>query len=77
MLAALEVVDFVCLFDEETPAEIIEAVRPDVLVKGADYRPEQVVGAEFVQSYGGRLHLAAIAPGHSTSATVARIKAAA
>jgi len=77
MLAALEVVDFVCLFDEETPAEIIEAVRPDVLVKGADYRPEQVVGANFVQSYGGRLHLAAIAPGHSTSATVARIKAAA
>ena len=64
MLAALEVVDFVCLFDEETPAEIIRAVRPDVLVKGADYRPDQVVGADFVQSYGGRLHVAAVCPAH-------------
>ena len=70
MLAALETVDYVCLFDEETPAEIITAVRPDVLVKGADYRPDQVVGAEFVQSYGGRLHLAALAPGFSTTATL-------
>jgi D-beta-D-heptose 7-phosphate kinase/D-beta-D-heptose 1-phosphate adenosyltransferase len=76
MLAALEPVDYVCLFDEETPAEIIAAVRPDVLVKGADYRPDQVVGADFVQSYGGRLHLAAMAPGYSTTATLARIKAA-
>jgi len=76
MLAALETVDYVCLFDDETPAEIIAAVRPDVLVKGTDYRPDQVVGAEFVQSYGGRLHLAAIAPGYSTTATLARIKAA-
>jgi D-beta-D-heptose 7-phosphate kinase/D-beta-D-heptose 1-phosphate adenosyltransferase len=76
MLAALETVDYVCLFDEETPAEIIAAVRPDVLVKGADYRPDQVVGADFVQSYGGRLHLAAMAPGYSTTATLARIKAA-
>jgi len=76
MLAALETVDFVCLFNEETPAEIIEAVRPDVLVKGADYRPDQVVGADFVQSYGGRLHLAALTPGFSTTNTLARIKAA-
>jgi len=76
LLAALESVDYVCLFDEETPAEIITAVRPDVLVKGADYRPDQVVGADFVQSYGGRLHLAALAPGYSTTASLARIKAA-
>jgi D-beta-D-heptose 7-phosphate kinase/D-beta-D-heptose 1-phosphate adenosyltransferase len=77
LLAALETVDYVCLFDEETPAELITAVRPDVLVKGADYRPDQVVGAEFVQSYGGRLHLAALAPGYSTTATLAKLKAAA
>jgi D-beta-D-heptose 7-phosphate kinase/D-beta-D-heptose 1-phosphate adenosyltransferase len=76
MLAALETVDFVCLFDEDTPAGIIEAVRPDVLVKGSDYLPHQVVGADFVQSYGGRLHLAALVPGMSTTNTLARIKAA-
>jgi D-beta-D-heptose 7-phosphate kinase/D-beta-D-heptose 1-phosphate adenosyltransferase len=76
LLAALECVDYVCRFDEETPARIIEAVRPDVLVKGADYRPEEVVGADFVQSYGGRLHLAALVPGQSTTATIKKLRAA-
>jgi D-beta-D-heptose 7-phosphate kinase/D-beta-D-heptose 1-phosphate adenosyltransferase len=76
VLAALECIDFVCLFDEDTPAELISVVRPDVLVKGADYRPDQVVGADFVQSYGGRLHLAALTPGQSTTGILSRIKAA-
>jgi D-beta-D-heptose 7-phosphate kinase/D-beta-D-heptose 1-phosphate adenosyltransferase len=57
----------VTVFDEPTPLELIRAVRPDVLVKGADYRREQVVGADFVESYGGRVHLAALREGFSTS----------
>ena len=73
VLGALECVDHVCLFDQDTPAELIEAVRPDVLVKGADYRPEEVVGREFVESYGGRLHLARLVPGESTSGTLDRM----
>jgi D-beta-D-heptose 7-phosphate kinase/D-beta-D-heptose 1-phosphate adenosyltransferase len=74
VLAGLECVDYICFFDEPTPLELIELVRPDVLVKGADYRPEQVVGRAFVESYGGRLHLAAFLPGHSTTATVTRLE---
>ena len=51
------------VFDEATPLALIQAVRPDVLVKGADYRKAEVVGAEFVESYGGRVHLADCAMG--------------
>jgi D-beta-D-heptose 7-phosphate kinase/D-beta-D-heptose 1-phosphate adenosyltransferase len=76
VLAALEAVDFVTVFDEPTPLELIRDVRPDVLVKGADYNREQVVGAEFVESYGGRVHLAALAPGHSTTKLLQRLGAA-
>jgi len=67
VLAALAAVDFVTIFDELTPLELIQLVRPDVLVKGADYRKQDVVGAEFVESYGGRVHLAALKPGYSTT----------
>ena len=74
ILAALQCVDYVCLFDEETPLELIKAVEPDVLVKGADYRPENVVGREFVEARGGRLHLAPLVQGKSTSAIVDRIR---
>ena len=49
-------VDYVTVFDEATPLQLIETLRPDVLVKGADYRREQVVGGDFVESYGGRVH---------------------
>ena len=73
VLAALETVDLVVLFDEETPIKLIEALRPDALIKGADYSVEQVVGASFVQSYGGRVVLAALTPGQSTSGTIARM----
>jgi len=73
VLAALETVDMVVLFDEETPIKLIEAVRPDALIKGADYTVDQVVGAPFVQSYGGRVVLAALTPGQSTSNTIARM----
>ena len=72
VLATLAPVDLVVVFDEDTPLQLIEAVRPDLLVKGADYQREQVVGAEIVESYGGRVLLAELVPGHSTTATIAR-----
>ena len=72
VLASLAAVDAVVVFDEDTPEALIEALRPDLLVKGADYRLDQVVGAEIVKSYGGRIMLAPIVPGYSTTATIAR-----
>lgn len=74
VLSGLEAVDFVCLFDEDTPMDLIQIVRPDVLVKGADYKPDAVVGKDFVESYGGRLYLAPLLPGKSTTNTLAKIK---
>jgi D-beta-D-heptose 7-phosphate kinase / D-beta-D-heptose 1-phosphate adenosyltransferase len=71
VLASIAGVDAVVLFDEETPLALIELLRPDVLVKGADYRLDEVVGAALVQSYGGRVLLAQLEPGYSTSATIA------
>ena len=71
VLASMAAVDAVVLFGEETPIELIRALRPDVLVKGADYRLEQVVGADLVQSWGGRVLLANLAQGYSTTATLA------
>ena len=73
VLASLTSVDLVVIFSEDTPLKMIEAFRPDVLVKGADYRLEEVVGAEYVHSYGGKVRLARIEPGFSTTATIARL----
>jgi D-beta-D-heptose 7-phosphate kinase/D-beta-D-heptose 1-phosphate adenosyltransferase len=73
VLASMSAVDLVLLFDEDTPIELIRAIRPDVLVKGADYRLDQVVGADVVQSHGGRIMLAELLPGHSTTGTIARV----
>lgn len=72
VLAAFESVDLVVTFDEDTPLELIQALRPDVLVKGADYTIDKVVGADLVQSYGGKVVLAEIAAGHSTTGIVQR-----
>lgn len=74
VLAALAAVDAVVLFGEETPLELIRVVRPDVLVKGADYRPDQVVGADEVQRHGGQLVLIPLLPDRSTSDLVARLR---
>ena len=74
LLAALACVDAVTVFDEDTPLATIEAVRPHILVKGADYKPEQVVGREVVEANGGRVALVPLLPQKSTSALVARIK---
>jgi D-beta-D-heptose 7-phosphate kinase/D-beta-D-heptose 1-phosphate adenosyltransferase len=76
VLAALEAVDYLTVFDEPTPVELIRAVRPDVLVKGADYQRSEVVGADFVESYGGRVHLARLREGVSTSRVLQRLGAA-
>lgn len=73
VLASLEDVDRVVIFGEDTPLELIETLRPDVLVKGADYRVEEVVGAPEVQAYGGEVVLANLEPGHSTTATITRL----
>lgn len=74
LLAALSFVDAVAIFDEDTPLETLETVRPHVLVKGADYRPDQVVGRELVESYGGRVAVVPLVPDKSTSALVERIR---
>jgi D-beta-D-heptose 7-phosphate kinase/D-beta-D-heptose 1-phosphate adenosyltransferase len=76
VLAALEAVDYVTVFDEATPLSLIEALRPDVLVKGADYRRDEVVGGDLVESYGGRVHLATLRHGFSTTALLRRLEAA-
>jgi D-beta-D-heptose 7-phosphate kinase/D-beta-D-heptose 1-phosphate adenosyltransferase len=74
VLAALECVDYIIVFDDPTPQRLIEAVRPDALVKGEDWRYKGVVGREFVESYGGRVVLAPIVKGLSTTTLVARIR---
>jgi D-beta-D-heptose 7-phosphate kinase/D-beta-D-heptose 1-phosphate adenosyltransferase len=74
VLAGLAFVDAVVLFADDTPLELIGRVRPDVLVKGADYRMDQVVGHELVQSYGGRVVLAELLPDSSTSLIIDRLK---
>ena len=73
VLASLEQVDLVVIFAEDTPLDLIRALRPDVLVKGADYHLDEVVGADLVQSYGGEVLLAELAPGHSTTETIAKL----
>src|SRR5258707_7516683 len=72
VLAALEAVDLVAVFGEDTPLELIERVRPQVLVKGGDYRREDVVGHDLVEAAGGETILVELVPGHSTTALVGR-----
>ena len=72
LLGALECVDLVTTFDEDTPLALIEAIRPDVLVKGGDYQPATVVGREVVEALGGRLVLIPLVEGHSTTNIVRR-----
>jgi D-beta-D-heptose 7-phosphate kinase/D-beta-D-heptose 1-phosphate adenosyltransferase len=74
VLGGLDAVDFVVLFEEDTPEKLIEVVRPDVLVKGGDYTESAVVGAPFVRSYGGRVELIPLVEGRSTSSMLSRVK---
>jgi D-beta-D-heptose 7-phosphate kinase/D-beta-D-heptose 1-phosphate adenosyltransferase len=74
VLAGLGSVDLVAPFAEDTPIELIHAARPDVIIKGADYSEDQVVGGDFVKSYGGEVRLAEIVEGVSTTAAIARMQ---
>lgn len=76
VLAALASVDAVVLFSEDTPLALIETLKPDMLVKGADYTIETVVGADIVQAYGGRIVLIDLVPGRSTTGTIVKLRAA-
>jgi D-beta-D-heptose 7-phosphate kinase/D-beta-D-heptose 1-phosphate adenosyltransferase len=76
VLTGLQAVDYVTIFEELKPLRLIETIRPDVLVKGAEYRKEEVAGAVFVESYGGRIYLAPMREGYSTTGILKRLGAA-
>jgi rfaE bifunctional protein nucleotidyltransferase chain/domain len=73
VLSALRAVDYTCIFDEDTPFELISALLPDVLVKGGDYTPETIVGADIVGSRGGRVVVIPFVEGKSTTRIIERI----
>ena len=73
ILAALDCIDYVVIFDEDTPLELIKTLRPHILVKGGDYTPEEVVGRELVESWEGRVELIQFVDGKSTSRTIEKI----
>ncbi|MEO8085280.1 MAG: D-glycero-beta-D-manno-heptose 1-phosphate adenylyltransferase [Bacteroidota bacterium] len=74
LLASLLFVDAVILFDEETPFDLIKIIQPDVLVKGGDYTPDKVVGADLVTANGGFVHIIPLLAGYSTTLTEEKIK---
>ncbi|MBC7844690.1 MAG: D-glycero-beta-D-manno-heptose 1-phosphate adenylyltransferase [Gemmatimonadaceae bacterium] len=74
VLAALWMVDCVAVFEQDTPFEMIELLQPDVIVKGGDYDPSTVVGARETRSRGGSVVIIPLTPGHSTTATIAKLR---
>ena len=76
VVAAFEMVDCVVLFEQDTPLELIELLRPDVLVKGGDYREETIVGATQVRGWGGDVRVIPITPGHSTTNIIHKLRGA-
>lgn len=74
VMAALSFVDAVVLFNEDTPLRLIQTVRPDILVKGDDYTPENIIGADFVINNGGSVKTVPLVKGYSTSAIIEKIK---
>jgi rfaE bifunctional protein nucleotidyltransferase chain/domain len=76
LLRALACVDAAVIFDEETPHEIIGRIQPDILVKGADWGPDAIVGRDIVERRGGRVVRIALAPGFSTTSLIERVRAA-
>ncbi|PLY08315.1 MAG: bifunctional heptose 7-phosphate kinase/heptose 1-phosphate adenyltransferase [Desulfuromonas sp.] len=73
ILAALDCIDYVVVFNEDTPLQLIEIVKPDILVKGGDYSPKEVVGREFVESCGGRVELIQFVDGKSTTNIIEKV----
>lgn len=74
VLAAIEMVDAVVVFDQDTPLDLVNALKPDVLVKGGDYDESTIVGAREVRSWGGDVVVIPLTPGHSTTSTVERLR---
>lgn len=74
VLAAVEAVDAVVMFDEDTPLELVRALEPDVLVKGGDYSADDVVGARDVLARGGSVVIIPLTPGHSTTSTIDQLR---
>jgi D-beta-D-heptose 7-phosphate kinase/D-beta-D-heptose 1-phosphate adenosyltransferase len=73
VLAALEAVDVVTVFDQDTPLELVRVLQPDIIVKGGDYAVETVVGATDVLARGGEVVIIPLTPGHSTTSTIERL----
>ena len=74
VLAGLAAVDAVVVFDEDTPLELVRALQPDVIVKGGDYTPESVVGADIVRARGGRVVIIPLTPGQSTTSIIEKLR---
>ena len=74
LLASLEFIDLVVVFEEDTPLELIKSLLPDVLVKGGDWKPEQIIGSDLVLARGGTVHSLPYIGGYSTTAIEARIR---
>ena len=75
VLAALEPVDLVVLFEQDTPLELVRALRPDVIVKGGDYTVDSIVGANEVESWGGEVVVVPLTPGQSTTSIIEKLSA--
>ncbi|HEY3306125.1 MAG TPA: D-glycero-beta-D-manno-heptose 1-phosphate adenylyltransferase [Candidatus Binatia bacterium] len=73
LIAALEMVDYVTLFDEPDPLNVIQELKPDVLAKGGDWSADKIIGREFVESYGGKVALIGYLQGHSTTDIIERM----
>ncbi len=76
VLAAFEFIDYVTIFDEPTPCELLEQIKPDVLVKGGDYAPQEVLGREIVESYGGTVRVLGYRPGFSSTEVIRKFSGA-
>ncbi len=74
VLAALEMVDAVVVFEEDTPLALVERLQPDVIVKGGDYSPDTIVGADVVRDRGGRVVVIPLVPGQSTTSIIAKLQ---
>ncbi len=74
LLAGLACVDYVCIFDEDTPVELLHVIQPNVHVKGGDYKPSELAETPVVESHGGRLVIVDLVPGKSTTSLVSKIR---
>ena len=74
VLSAIKFIDAIIIFEEDTPEDLIRAIRPDVIIKGGDYKGKEIVGAEFVKSYGGEVRLCKYTEGFSTTKIIEKLK---